>query len=333
MNKAGADKMTVKIGMIGAGSMARHHLNGLQRIPLAEIVSVYDVNREGAESMAAIVGAKVVDSVDDLLNPDEIDAVFICAPQFAREDMEEKAASRGIHLFVEKPLGLELPSVLRKEQAIREAGVLHSVGYCLRYYDTVQQAKAYLEGKTIHLIHAYRFGGSHPAPWWRQQNMSGGHLADAVTHQVDMIRFLAGEYRSVSAMFGHNSINGLYPDATIADGGAVSFTLSSGAVGTITESCVSLHHSASTIKFIGADFFVELSVNGQVLTIVDKDQQITVTSRKDPTYEQDKAFVEAVAAGSKDGILCGYENGMRTLAFTLAAHQSAEERKVVEIDN
>jgi hypothetical protein len=148
-----------------------------------------------------------------------------------------------------------------------------------------------------------------------------------------MIRFLAGEYKSVSAMFGHNSIHNLYPDATIADGGAVSFTLSSGAVGTITESCVSLHHSASTIKFIGADFFVELSVNGQVLTIVDKDQQITVTSRKDPTYEQDKAFVEAVAAGSKDGILSGYENGMRTLAFTLAAHQSAEERKVVELSS
>jgi len=323
--------MTVKIGMIGAGGIARHHLKQLQNISLAEVVSVYDVNREGAESMAAIVGARVSDTVDELLNPDVIDAVFICAPQFAREGLEEMASSRGIHLFVEKPLGLELQSVQRKEQAIRESGVIHSVGYCLRYYDTVQQAKEYLKDKTIHLIQAHRFGGSHPAPWWRQQHMSGGHLADAVTHQVDMIRFVAGEYRNVSAMFGHNSIKSVYPDATIADAGAVTFTLQSGAVGTITESCVSNYHSESEIKFFGRDFFVGLSGNGQVLTISDKDQQITVTSRLDPAYEQDKAFVEAVAAGSSDNILCRYADGKNTLAFTLAAHKSAEERGTIEI--
>jgi predicted dehydrogenase len=161
--------------------------------------------------------------------------------------------------------------------------------------------------------------------------MSGGHLADAVTHQVDMIRFLAGEYRNVSAMFGHNSIKSVYPDATIADAGAVTFTLQSGAVGTITESCVSHYHSESEIKFFGHDFFVGLSGNGQVLTISDKDQQITVTSRLDPAYEQDKAFVEAVAAGSSDNILCRYADGKNTLAFTLAAHKSAEERGTIEI--
>jgi len=323
--------MTVKIGMIGAGGIARHHLGGLQRIPLAEIVSVYDVSPDNAASMADIVGAKVADSVEALLDPEQIDAVFICSPQFARGDIEELAARKGIHMLVEKPLGLELASVQRKAQVIRESGVIHSVGYCLRYFDTVQQAKTYLEGKTIHLVQAHRFGGSHPAPWWRQQSMSGGHLADAVTHQVDMIRYLAGEYRSVSAMFGNNSIRGVYPDATIADGGAVSFTLESGAVGTITESCVSPHHGLSDIKFFGADFFVHIGNNGQVLTIVDNDQHVTIYSKLDPTYEQDKAFIEAVAASDRQGVLCGYEDGMGTLAFTLAAHQSAAERGFVEL--
>lgn len=323
--------MTVKIGMIGAGGIAQHHLAGLQRMEQAEVVNVYDVNHEAAKSMGDKVGARVAASVEDLLNPEEIDAVFICSPQFARDDLEEQAASKGIHMLVEKPLGLELSTVKRKEQAIRESGVIHSVGYCLRYFDTVQQAKTYLDGKTIHLVQAYRFGGAHPAPWWRQQHMSGGHLADAVTHQVDMIRFLAGEYRSVSAMFGHNSIQGVYPDSTIPDGGAVSFTLDSGAVGTITESCVSPHHSLSEIKFFGPDFFVELGGNGQVLTIVDKDQKVTITSRKDPTFEQDKTFIEAVASFSKSNILCPYDDGMKTLAFTLAAYKSAEERKTIEL--
>lgn len=324
--------MTVKIGMIGSGGIARHHLNMLQKISLAEVVSLYDINRESAESMAAIVGAQVMNSVDELLNPQTIDAVFICAPQFAREGLEETAAARGIHIFVEKPLGLELQSVERKEQAIRDAGVIHSVGYCLRYYDTVLQAREYLKDKTIHLIQAHRFGGAHPAFWWRQQHMSGGNLADAVTHQVDMIRFIAGEYSSVSAVFSHNSIRDVYPDATIPDGGAVTFTLQSGAVGTITESCLSPYHSESEIKIFGKDFFIALSGNGQTLTIADKDQKISITSRLDPAYEQDKAFVTAVAEKSSANILCAYEDGKRTLAFTLAAYKSAEERSPIQIE-
>jgi len=316
--------MSVKIGMIGAGGIARSHLSKLQKIEQATIVSIYDVNRDSAVQAAESVGARAADDVDSLLNPNEIDAVFICTPQFARDDLEERAARKGIHVFVEKPLGLDLETVQRKEKAIAESGIIHSVGYCLRYYDTVLKAKEYLQGRTIHLVQAQRFGTTHPALWWRTQSMSGGHLADAVTHQVDMVRFLAGDYRDVTAQFGSNSIAGVFPDATIADAGAVTFSLKSGAVGTITESCVSPHHSGSEVKFFGPDFFVHLTGNGKTLTIVDKEDKVTLTSTQDPSLEQDKAFIEAVASGSRDPILCGYADGMQTLAFSLAAHRAAE---------
>ncbi|TNJ55923.1 Gfo/Idh/MocA family oxidoreductase [Paenibacillus hemerocallicola] len=323
--------MSVKLGMIGAGGIAKSHMNALKKVERAKIVSIFDLNTEGAEQAAASVGAKVAESADALLNPAEIDAVFICVPQFARGDLEEIAAKRGIHVFVEKPLGLELELVARKEQAVREAGILNSVGYVLRYYDTVQKAKQYLQGKTIHLIQGFRIGGSHPAPWWSQQHMSNGNLGDAVTHQIDMIRYLAGEYKEVTAQFGRNTIKTLKPEATIPDAGAVTFSMESGAVGTITESCLSSFHSGSEIKFIGQDFFLQLTGNGKTLTIIDNTQNVTITSKQDPVYEQDNAFVEAVAAGSGDSILCGYADGMRTLAFTIAAYQAAEERGTVKV--
>src|SRR5690606_20983556 len=137
------------IGMIGAGGIARSHLNALKKVEQAKLVSIFDLNIEGAKQAAEEFGAKVPDSADALLNPAEIDAVFICVPQFARGDLEEIAAKRGIHVFVEKPLGLDMELVARKEKAVRESGILNSVGYVLRYYDTVQKAKAYLQDKTI----------------------------------------------------------------------------------------------------------------------------------------------------------------------------------------
>ncbi|MEF3305816.1 Gfo/Idh/MocA family protein [Paenibacillus sp. GYB003] len=324
--------MTVKIGMIGAGGIARSHVKALKKVELAKIVWVFDLNTAGAEEMAADVGARVAESADALLNPAEIDAVFICVPQFARGDLEEVAARRGIHVFVEKPLGLELEPVQRKERTVRESGVINSVGYVLRYFDTVQKAKQYLRGKTIHLVQAFRIGGSHPAPWWKQLHMSGGNLGDAVTHQIDMIRYLAGEYQDVGALFGRNSISSQNPEATIPDAGAVAFSLQSGAVGTITESCLSPHFGGSEVKFIGADFFVNITGNGKTVQIVDNAQNVTITSRMDPSYEQDKAFVEAVASGSRDRILCDYADGIRTLAFTVAAYRAAERRGTVAVE-
>lgn len=323
--------MSVKIGMIGAGGIAKSHLNALRKVEQANIVSIFDLNTEGAQQAAAGFGAQVKESADALLNPDEIEAVFICVPQFARGELEEIAARRGIHVFVEKPLGLDLDHVGGKEKTVSESGILNSVGYVLRYYDTVQKAKAYLQDKTIHLIQGFRIGGSHPAPWWSQQHMSNGNLGDAVTHQIDMIRYLAGDYREVTAQFGRNTIRTLKPEATIPDAGAVTFSLESGAVGTITESCLSSFYSGSEIRFIGADFMLHLAGNGKILTIIDNTQNITMTSKLDPVYEQDNAFVQAVASGSGEGIKCNYADGMRTLAFTIAAYKAADERSAVRV--
>ncbi|MCQ6559811.1 Gfo/Idh/MocA family protein [Paenibacillus mendelii] len=323
--------MSLKIGFIGVGGIASLHIESLKKIEDAEIVSIFDVNRENASKAAESTGAQVMDSAEDVLDPSRIDAVFICTPQFARGNLEELAATRGIHLFVEKPLGLNMEDVRRKERIILDAGIIHSVGYCLRYLDTVQQAKAYLHGRQAHLIQAYRFGGSHPAQWWHQLDMSGGHLVDAVTHQVDMIRYLAGEFHEVEAKFGRVSFDAQQKQGTIYDAGSITFSMEQGTIGSITESCFSVHHSASDVKLFGPDFFVHLSNNGFTLTIVDENQNETMTSTMEPYFEQCKTFIDAIARNTQESILSSYSDAARTLAVTLAANQSSLEHTALQL--
>lgn len=324
--------MTVRVGFIGVGGIAQGHMKALMKLSNAEIVSVFDLNQEAADKAAETTGARVAPSADHVLNRKEIDAVFICTPQFARGDLEEVAARRGIHLLVEKPLGVDLDLVRRKENIIRESGVINSVGYVLRYYDTVRKAKHYLEGKQPHLIQVHRFSGCHPSKWWRTLDLSGGNLVDAVTHQVDMVRFAAGEFRDVYAQFSALSMNQhKYPDATIYDAGALSFSMASGAVGTLTETCLSTLSFSSEIRFIGHNFFVHLTGNGKNLIINDQDQKLSETSTLDPTFEQDKTFIHAVESGSQDAILSSYADGLKTLAFTLAANQSGLQQKAIRL--
>lgn len=320
--------MTIRIGFIGTGGIAQSHVRALQACPQAQIAWVYDVNQDAARQMAEVTGAQVAESPDALLDSARIDAVYLCTPPFARGTLEETAAERGIALFVEKPLGLDEQTVRRKEAVIRQSGIIHAVGYCIRYYDTIQEARRYLQHKSIHVIQAHRFGTSHPAAWWWQLDKSGGHLVDAVTHQVDLIRYLAGEFQEVYANFGRSVLDRTSPDTTIYDGGALTFRMASGAVGTITESCVSPIERGSVIKLIGEDFSLSIASNHQV-TIADAAGSVTHSSEQNMMIEQARAFLSAVETGNQALIASDYRDARQTLRFTLAANRSAEIRTAV----
>lgn len=324
-------EMAIKIGFIGVGGIAQHHMNHLKNIPNAKMVAFYDVNQEATAQVAEKYGAQAMDSVDAVLDKTKIDAVYICTPQFARGDLEIEAVKRGIPFFVEKPLGVELEPVQTKAKIIRESGIVHSVGYVLRYYDTVQEAKKYLEGKKMFLVQATRMGGAHGSKWWTQMGMSGGNLVDAGTHQVDTLRYIAGEYQNVYANFSSNEVHRLDPDATIYSGGALSFTMKSGAVGTMMESCITKYNGGSQVKIFGPDFALELSSNGKQLTIMDETGTTTRVSETIAATEQCLAFLKAVETGDRSAILSNYDEGLKTLEFTLEANRSAIVKQPIEL--
>lgn len=83
-----------------------------------------------------------------MLEKESVDALFLCVPPFAHGDIEEKAAQKGIHLMVEKPLGLDVDTARYKLKVIQESGILCASGYCLRYLDTVKKSKRIFERQT-----------------------------------------------------------------------------------------------------------------------------------------------------------------------------------------
>jgi predicted dehydrogenase len=313
--------VSVKVGFVGMGGIAKAHLSVLSKIPDVEIASVYDIDTARAEAAAGPLGAKVFGSAAELVESGGIDALFICTPQFARDDTEVEAAKRGIHLLVEKPLGLDLEQVIRKEKLVRESGVIHSSGYCLRYLNTVQKAKRYLQDKQTDMVLAYRFGGEHAPSWWRRLELSGGQLVDQTTHQVDLIRYIAGEIDEVYAQFELRTIRDNDPDATIYDVGTLALRLENGAVGSVSNTCTLPHLGRSEVEITGRNFYVQ--IHGSSLRIVDNDRDMTETSRQNYYEEQDRRFIEAMKSGSQELVLGSYTDALQTLAVTLAANESA----------
>lgn len=321
--------MTVRIGFIGVGGMAEGHIQTFKQIDEAKVTAVFDINQDRSREIAEKYGAVSYASKEELMDSGQVDALFICTPPFAREGIEEAAVERGLHLLAEKPVGLRMEDALRKEQLIRNSGLIHSSGYCLRYWDIVARAKEYMADKQVDLVVCQRIGGMPGVPWWRMMEKSGGQLVEQTTHQVDLIRYMASDFKEVYAIHAQRSIQKRHPEATAYDAGTLSFTLESGAIGSLTNSCLGKYVGQGELSFYGDDFFV--GIDGSSLRIKDDHQDVTFKAAVNVGYEQNLAFVRAIQTGNQDLVLCSYTEAMKTLAVTLAANESAEKGTTVSI--
>ena len=310
----------VKIGFVGVGGIAGVHLENVSKIDHAEIVAVCDIVEENAKKKGLEFNATAYTDLDAMLENEALDAVFVCVPPFAHGEIEEKIVKRGIHLLVEKPLGLDLETVQKKAKAIKESGVICGVGYCLRYLDTVAKAKDYLRDKTIAMVRGHYITSFVPTPWYREINKSGGQLVEQSTHTLDLMRYLAGDIDQVYANMRLQVLSDI-PNIDIPDVTSVNVTFESGAVGHLDSSIIQFDHR-SGIEILGKDFRVV--IDGTNLTIAEKDYSNTYQSKVDFYLEQDRRFIEAVMKGDAQLLLSSYEDGVKTLAATLAANKSNE---------
>jgi len=116
----------VRIGLIGAGAIARRHVGVLSALDGVELVAVCDSDPARAESIAA--GAAVCGSWPELLER-PLDAVFVCTPPAAHAEPAIAALQQGLAVYLEKPLARSAADGETIAAAWRESGGVCAVGY------------------------------------------------------------------------------------------------------------------------------------------------------------------------------------------------------------
>lgn len=135
----------IRIGIIGAGFMGGIHAAVVSSLPDAQVVAVADVDADRAAQLAATCGARSYRDHGEMFAAERLDAALICTPESRHRQAVVDAARAGCHLFVEKPLASTLEDADAMIEACRQAGVLLSVGYILRFeacYAAMQEAIA-----------------------------------------------------------------------------------------------------------------------------------------------------------------------------------------------
>ncbi|MCZ6676091.1 MAG: Gfo/Idh/MocA family oxidoreductase [Candidatus Poribacteria bacterium] len=321
----------VKVGFIGTGGIANSHLRQLTTMENASITALCDIVEERANAAVEQYGGTAYTDYRKMLDEAELDAVYFCLPPFAHSDAEIIAAERGLHLFVQKPVVLELETGIKIAEAIQKAGVISCVGYQSRYSNVATAARNFLSDKTIGMVACHRWGGIAGGPdhWWRVMEKSGGMLHEQATHQLDMLRYTAGdivEVYKIDAM----KINVNQENHTIPDAEVVTLQFESGAVGYITTSSALIHGGGSsrTDFIIEGHFILQLS-RGEVQIIPEGAATIEVPDT--PALSIDEAFIQAIQTGNQSIIRSSYSDGLKSAAVTIAANQSSLEHRPIRV--
>lgn len=310
----------VKLGFVGCGGIMQEHYKHLSAMTGVRMVGHCDIIKERAETAASRFGGDAFTEFEALYDKTKPHAVFIAVPPYAHCGMEEAAAERGIHLFIEKPIAIDRDTAKRIDAAIRKAKVIASVGYCFRYFDTSEEARRLLKGKAISLISGAWNGGMPGVWWWRRMN-SGGQVIEQTTHMFDLMRYLCGDVAEVYAVASTGCMTKV-ENFNVHDSSAVTMRMKNGASATITSSCVCNHGGGVSLGVVTPE--ATFTIAGGHVT-VKEDGKITEYAPKVNMYaEEDKVFVDAVRTGKRAHIKSPYPDAVKTFFVTCAANESMQ---------
>ena len=208
----------LRVGFLGAGLIATYHSKSLRHsaAPVTR-AGVFDIDEQRAAQFAAASGHTVMASEDDVL--DSCDVVYICTWTSEHRRQVEKAAARGLAVFCEKPLAFDLAAAEAMAATVAAAGVVNQVGLVLRNSPAYLFARHLIEDPDAGRVMAVVFRddqfipiqGHYGSTWRRDRNLAGaGTLLEHSIHDVDMLRFLAGDVVEVSGystnFHGHTGI-------------------------------------------------------------------------------------------------------------------------------
>jgi len=338
-----------KVALIGCGGMGNHHARVLTEMENVEIAGVCDIVEEKAQKTGQATGAKCCTDYHELL--DEADAVWVCTEPFNRLDIVTTAAAAGKHIFTEKPICVNLDEADQMIAAAAEANVKYMLGYVLRFTDPYRLIReTFADGRLGELVTCWTrrympFDMS--GKWYGRQDLSGGVALDFGSHDVDWLRWVGGDVRTVFA-----AVSRVRPTMHADEHAQTLMVFDGGGMGTVDVSWSS-YLSESSIGVIGAKGSMIVGRDGKVRRkigdegeeeIIEAESAMDINPAGDLGKADGSGEIQAVA-GRAETIqehffrcieedvepLTGAQDGRKTLATVKAIHESARRGQSVAV--
>jgi predicted dehydrogenase len=316
--------------MLGAGLMARTHLEAVRRLgDRAELVAVADVNADACRAAAAEFGIRqrYADALQ-AAHEAEADAVIVCIPNHLHAPVTLAALESGKHVLVEKPMALSLADAQAMVASAERRNCSLMCGLSLRFSPSIRQVKSLVASGAIgtprRVVHRRmsRGMGRDEASWFGSQAASGGILPGIGSHSIDAVLWwLEDEAVRVAA-----EVRSLNPAMDIEDEASVLMTTRSGALVSME---FSFNYPVGYDWAIAGDAGV-LRLRGNELTLNDERIEIPEFDPLpgEPTLHAE--FLAAIREGRSPAQASGCET-LRSIAVIEAAQRASQSGEVVRM--
>jgi len=338
-------EQTVRVCLVGAGRVAKVHANSLVNyIPCARLAALVEVvpqvRSETGEAFGIAEDARF-DSLETALDRAQFEAVVITTPTFTHKELAVRAAEAGKHIFLEKPMALNLQECDQIIAATHDANVLLQLGFMRRFDPEFTVAASRIAAGEIGrpmMVKSLTHGPGLPPPWARALETSNGMLAEVNSHDWDCVRWLMGsDYQRVYTEVANFKGPANQVDTpNFYDNVLVDIRFENGGLGSISGICPCGYGYDARVEIVGELGIMQIGeMQGQAVVVCTNREQGLVT----PIYrtwperfawgyiQEMQHFVECVRLGKRPKV--GGEEGRWAVAGVLAATRSFLESRPV----
>jgi predicted dehydrogenase len=197
------DGKVLRVALIGLGSYASRVAEAMKDSKRAVVAGLVSGTPSKLVSWRAKYNVPEsncynYETVDQIKNNADIDAVYIITPNALHKDMAIRMAKAGKHVIVEKPMALNAKEAKEMVDACKKAGVQLLVGYRMHFEPKtleiirMRNAGEFGQVKFFQGLCGFRIGD--PKQWRLNKSLAGGgSMMDIGIYAVNGARYMIGE--------------------------------------------------------------------------------------------------------------------------------------------
>lgn len=304
----------ISIGIVGLGRLGKRHAENLMRridgVELIAAASPLETERQYAQQILGL--PYVVENLDQLLDIQEIGAVVLVTPTALHAQQSIQVLRAGKHLFVEKPLALNVADCESVEAAYAKTlkaypQQIAMVGFVRRFDPSYSAAKqAILNGEIGEpfFIRSQTCDQHDPDGFFvKFSASSGGLILDCNIHDIDLVRwFLSDEDGNSPHAVGYHAVGSchIHPDLAVhhdVDNVATTITFEGGKFAQLYASRTFAHGHETSTEIIANKGKLLIGAGAHRDRVVKSDHNgVSYTALPDFGARFDEAFVYELQA-------------------------------------
>jgi predicted dehydrogenase len=344
----------MKVLMVGLGGIGQRHVRNLKallgdqvnllafRTRKLPFVLTDRLQIEAGSDLTSKYGIQSCDDLEEAL-AQQPQVVFICNPSSLHIPIAIQAAQAGCHLFIEKPLSNNLAGIDELKNLGIQKNLIIYVAYQMRFHPCLKKAHTWLTSGQIGPIIAGKVEVGEYLPGWHvyedyrqmyasRRDLGGGVILSQI-HEMDTLYWFFGLPQRIFTLGGH--LSSLEVDVEDTASTLMAFKIDNRLVPVHLHQDYLQRPPNRTLQLVGDKGKILVDLVGLTARCFNQEGQLAEEASFEG-FQRNQLFIDEIThflacVRGEERPLVSLEDGLQSLRMALAARESLETGRVVEL--